>query len=95
VEPLPDGSRDVTAAVAVDSVAAATDGTVLRQRDAVARLGISAERPPLRLARSAPQEYAAALATATRAADLTAPGGLGDFYWVVSGGTEETGPVWG
>ncbi|HET6560647.1 MAG TPA: SAM-dependent methyltransferase [Marmoricola sp.] len=91
----PDGSRDVTAAVAVDAVAAATGGTVLRQREALALLGVSAERPPLSLARSAPQEYVAALATATRATDLTAPGGLGDFYWVISGGSHEPRPALG
>jgi SAM-dependent MidA family methyltransferase len=95
VELLPDGSRDVTAAVAVDSVAAATGGTVLRQSEALVQLGITGARPPLSLARSAPREYAAALATATRATDLTAPGGLGDFYWVVSGGSQEPGPLWG
>jgi SAM-dependent MidA family methyltransferase len=95
VEPLPDGARDVTAAVAVDSVAAAAGGTVLRQREALARLGVTAERPSPGLARTDPREYAAALATATRAADLTAAGGLGDFYWVVSGGSEETGTAWG
>jgi SAM-dependent MidA family methyltransferase len=90
-EVVPDGSRDVTAAVAVDAVAAATGGTVLSQREALARLGVSAERPPLALARSAPREYAAALAESTRATDLTAAGGLGDFYWVVSGGVQELG----
>jgi SAM-dependent MidA family methyltransferase len=93
--PVPDGSRDVTASVAVDAVAAATGGAVLRQREALAELGVSGERPPPALARSAPGEYAAALATATRAVDLTAPGGLGDFYWVVSGGSQGPAPSLG
>lgn len=83
---LPDGSRDVTAHVAVDAVAALRPGSlVLRQREALHALGVDAGRPALSLAAAAPREYAEALATATRAADLTAPGGLGDFYWVVSG----------
>lgn len=85
VDPVPDGSRDVTAAVAVDSVAAAVGGRVLRQREALAALGLSAERPPLSLATTDPGEYAARLARASRVADLTAAGGLGTFYWVVSG----------
>jgi SAM-dependent MidA family methyltransferase len=85
VEPLPDGSRDVTAAVAVDSVAARVGAELLRQREALAALGLSPARPPLDLATSAPQEYAARLARASQVADLTATGGLGDFYWVVSG----------
>jgi hypothetical protein len=95
VDVLPDGSRDVTAAIAVDAVAAASHGRVISQREALALLGVSAERPPLSLARSAPQEYAAALAATTRAADLTAAGGLGDFYWVVSGGSQEPGAALG
>jgi hypothetical protein len=92
---VPDGARDVTAGVAVDAIAAAAGGTVLSQREALARLGVTAARPPLSLARSAPLEYAAALADATRATDLTAPGGLGDFYWVVSGGAHEPGATLG
>jgi SAM-dependent MidA family methyltransferase len=95
VDVLPDGSRDVTAAVAVDAVAAASGGTVLTQREALALLGVTAERPPLSLAHSAPEEYAAALAASTRATDLTATGGLGDFYWIVSGGSQEPGAMLG
>lgn len=92
VDVRPDGSRDVTASVAVDAVAAATGGTVVRQREALSLLGLATGRPPLSLARSSPREYAEALATTTRATDLTAEGGLGDFYWVVSGGSEEPRP---
>ncbi len=79
-----DGSRDVTAHVAVDAVAARVGGRVLRQRELLARLGVSAERPPLSLATTDPVVYAHDLARSTVAADLLAPGGLGDFYWVVS-----------
>ena len=85
VDVLPDGSRDVTAPVAVDSVAQAVGGAVWRQRDALAALGVSGSRPPVRQATDSPREYVAALQRAGQAADLRAAGGLGDFYWVVSG----------
>ena len=85
VAPVPDGSCDVTAAVAVDSVAAAVGGRVLRQREALAELGLTAARPPLHEASTDPERYARQLARASQVGDLAAPGGLGDFYWVVSG----------
>lgn len=84
VEVLPDGSRDVTAHVAVDSVAARVGGQVISQREALRRLGVSGTRPDLALATSEPSTYVAELARATEAAELTAEGGLGDFSWVVS-----------
>jgi hypothetical protein len=84
VDLLPDGSRDVTAHVAVDSVADRVGGVVLRQRDALHRLGVSGARPDLGLATSDPAGYVAALSSATEAAELTAEGGLGDFHWVVT-----------
>jgi SAM-dependent MidA family methyltransferase len=84
VDVLPDGSRDVTAHVAVDAIAARVGGEVRRQRDVLSSLGVSGRRPELALATSDPAGYVRALATATEAAELTAPGGLGDFWWVVS-----------
>ena len=81
---LPDGSRDVTAVVAVDSVAAAAGGLVLSQREALRRLGVSSQRPPVAIAAEHPTAYVEALADAAAAAELTADGGFGDFYWVVS-----------
>lgn len=81
---LPDGSRDVTAHVAVDSVAVAVHGTVIGQRDALRLLGVDAARPALTLATEDPAAYVEALAGSATAADLTAVGGFGDFYWVVS-----------
>lgn len=81
---LADGSRDVTCDVAVDSVAAAVSGAVLRQREALAALGLDTSRPPLSLASSDPGAYAAALGRATEAAALTRIGGLGDYFWIVS-----------
>lgn len=85
VEVRADGSRDVTAHVAVDALAHACGGTVLRQRDALGALGMEASRPSLDLAHHDPPAYVRALERSTRAADLMASGGLGDFYWVVSG----------
>jgi SAM-dependent MidA family methyltransferase len=84
VDVLPDGSRDVTAHVAVDAVADRVGGEVRRQRDVLRGLGVSGARPDLALATSDPTGYVRALATATEAAELTAPGSLGDFWWVVS-----------
>jgi SAM-dependent MidA family methyltransferase len=84
VDVLPDGSRDVTAHVAVDAVADRVGGVVRRQRDVLHELGVSGERPDLGLATSAPAGYVRALAGATEAAELTAEGGLGDFFWVVT-----------
>ena len=84
VDVVPDGSRDVTAHVAVDSVASATGSRVLRQRDALAALGVHGGRPPLDLARTDPADYLRALSVAGEAGELVARGGLGDFWWLVS-----------
>lgn len=92
VRPVPDGGCDITAHVALDACAAAgdvRDGTagagsfVLKQREALHRLGVSGERPPLTLAVNDPASYVRALATAGEAAELTARGGLGDFGWLL------------
>ncbi len=84
VDVLPDGSRDVTAHVAVDAVAHRTGGTVLRQREALRALGVSGARPDLALATSDPGGYVRALSDAGEAAELTDETGLGGFSWVVS-----------
>jgi SAM-dependent MidA family methyltransferase len=84
VDVLPDGSRDVTAHVAVDAVADRVAGVVRRQRDVLHELGVSGGRPDLGLATSDPTAYVRALAEATEATELTAVGGLGDFCWVVT-----------
>ncbi|MEV6582846.1 SAM-dependent methyltransferase [Streptomyces sp. NPDC051582] len=82
VAPVPDGSCDVTAHVALD--ACAGEGAVLvPQREALALLGVSGARPPLPMASSDPAGYVRALARAGEAAELTARGGLGDFGWLV------------
>lgn len=78
-----DGTRDVTAHVAVDSAAAASGGRLVRQRDALIALGVDGGRPPIDLARSDPAAYVRALNRAGEAGELLARGGLGDFWWIV------------
>ncbi|WP_258028720.1 SAM-dependent methyltransferase, partial [Streptomyces fradiae] len=87
VPPVPDGTRDLTSHVALDACAAAASGPaeLLSQRDALRRLGVSGQRPPLALASSDPAAYVRALAGAGEAAELTARGGLGDFTWLLQG----------
>jgi SAM-dependent MidA family methyltransferase len=80
--PVPDGSRDITAHVALDACAL-PGARLLTQRDALRALGVTAGRPPLSLATTDPTAYVRALAGAGEAAELTAPGGLGDFGWLV------------
>jgi SAM-dependent MidA family methyltransferase len=87
---VPDGSRDLTAHVALDACAAAAaatagaTGTLLTtQRAALRALGVHGTRPPRELASADPPAYLAALARAGQAAELTDPGGLGGFGWLV------------
>ncbi|GGL06564.1 hypothetical protein GCM10010094_79140 [Streptomyces flaveus] len=80
--PVPDGSCDITAHVALDACAL-PGARLLTQRDALRALGVSGGRPPLSLASTNPTAYVRALAGAGEAAELTAPGGLGDFGWLV------------
>ncbi|MFF5982778.1 SAM-dependent methyltransferase [Streptomyces olindensis] len=80
--PVPDGSCDITAHVALDACAL-PGGRVLRQREALHALGVTGARPPLTLASTDPAAYVRALAGAGEAAELTAAGGLGDFGWLV------------
>jgi SAM-dependent MidA family methyltransferase len=83
--PVPDGSCDLTAHVALDACAMACalpGARLLSQRDALHALGVSGARPPLTLASTDPAGYVRALAGAGEAAELVAPGGLGDFGWL-------------
>ncbi|MFF6948824.1 SAM-dependent methyltransferase [Streptomyces iakyrus] len=80
--PVPDGSCDITAHVALDACAL-PGGRVLPQREALRTLGVTGARPPLTLASTDPAAYVRALASAGEAAELTASGGLGDFSWLV------------
>ncbi len=81
VPPVPDGSCDVTAHVALDACAG-PGSVLLTQREALTALGVSGARPPLALASTDPAGYVRALARAGQAAELTARGGLGDFLWL-------------
>ena len=83
VDVRPDGSRDVTAHVAVDAVADRVGGCLERQREALARLGVDGARPPLELATDDPPAYLQELSRAGEAGELRARGGWGDFWWVV------------
>lgn len=90
VRPVPDGSCDLTAHVALDACAAAVSVSVARasaeltdQRAALHRLGVGGDRPPLSLAATDPAGYVRELAAAGEAAELTARGGLGDFGWLL------------
>ncbi|MDT5037656.1 MAG: hypothetical protein QOE03_2841 [Micromonosporaceae bacterium] len=87
VQPTPDGSCDLTAHVAFDSVAAAgardVPPTLLTQRKALRALGATGGRPPLELATSDPATYVRRLAAAGLEAELTDPGGLGGHYWLI------------
>ncbi|MEU7963814.1 SAM-dependent methyltransferase [Streptomyces sp. NPDC049097] len=80
--PVPDGSCDITAHVALDACAL-PGARLLTQRAALHALGISGARPPLTLASTHPTAYVHALARAGAAAELTASGGLGDFGWLL------------
>jgi len=91
VTPVPDGSCDITAHVALDSCADATQSLGVRatlltsQRDALRSLGVSGERPPIDLATTDPVSYVQALATAAQAGELLDRSGLGGFGWLVQG----------
>ncbi|MFG2991117.1 SAM-dependent methyltransferase [Streptomyces sp. NPDC048257] len=82
VPPVPDGSCDVTAHVALDSCAG-PGAVLLTQREALTALGVSGARPPLALASADPVAYVRALSSAGEAAELTDRAGLGAFGWLV------------
>jgi SAM-dependent MidA family methyltransferase len=78
-----DGLHDITAHLAIDSIAAAAGGVIRRQRDVLRELGVDGARPPIEQARRDPAGYVQALSRSTADAELTASGGLGDYYWVL------------
>lgn len=108
VDPVPDGSCDLTAHVAMDSLLAATPSgqaggdpesepaIMLTQREALTDLlttsasvgGLDDSHPgslvPHELARTDPTAYLTRLARRAAWQTLTAPGGLGDFRWVLA-----------
>lgn len=77
-DPVPDGSCDITAHVALDALG----GTVTTQREALRALGVTAARPSQEFAREEPLRYLAQLSSAGEAAELLDPSGLGAFGWV-------------
>ena len=91
VRPAPDGSTDVTASVALDSLAAACSAVPGRSRatarcaqhEALRALGVSARRPDAALATTDAGDYLRALRSAGEGAELLDPGGLGGFGWVL------------
>jgi SAM-dependent MidA family methyltransferase len=89
VPPIPDGTRDITAHVAIDSAAAAGSAAaglpyrLVPQREALRSLGVDGTRPPLGLASTDPAGYVRALAAASAAAELTDRAGLGGHWWLL------------
>ncbi len=100
VRPIPDGSRDITAHVALDACAAAgiaagaTQTVLTTQRAALRALGLTGRRPPLSQADRDPAGYLTALRAAGEEAELTDPAGLGGFGWLVqAAGVPLPGPL--
>lgn len=95
---VPDGSRDITAHVALDSVAAAGEATgaastvLTTQRTILRTLGITSQIPPRSLATTDPAAYVAALSQTSEAAELLAKSGLGGFGWLVQSFDRELPP---
>lgn len=75
--PLPDGSTDLTAHVAMDAL---RPDDLRTQREVLRDLGVDGSRPPIGLASTDPAGYLAALSRASHASALTGPG-PGDFLW--------------
>lgn len=89
VAPVPDGSCDLTAHVAVDALAAATPAghggaEVMRQGAALDDLLGPLAAVEHALARTEPTAYLQLLAEQATRRALGAPGGLGDFWWVLA-----------
>jgi SAM-dependent MidA family methyltransferase len=93
VPPVPDGSCDLTADVAWDSLTAAGlammqhgahagEPRLVSQRVALAELGVDAARPPAPGEGDDPAAYLLALQRAAAAATLLDPGGLGGLAWL-------------
>jgi SAM-dependent MidA family methyltransferase len=100
VPAVPDGTRDITAHVALDACAAtgtaagAARTVLTTQRAALRELGLDARRPPLALAASDPAGYARALCEASQDAELVDATGLGGFGWLIQAvGIPMPGPL--
>lgn len=82
VAPVPDGSVNITAHVAVDSVAGAVGATATRQRESLLAQGVSGRLPDRELASTDAGAYAEALEAASDGGELLDPAGLGGFWWI-------------
>jgi SAM-dependent MidA family methyltransferase len=85
VQPVPDGSCDLTAHVAIDAAASAVVDRpywLVRQSEALRSLGLTGRRPSITLAHEDPGAYIRALADASVAAELTDVTGLGGHWWL-------------
>ena len=85
--PVPDGSCDLTAHVAMDTLDA---DELHRQRDLLRSLGLTGARPDHALAGTDPLGYLRALERAGAEAELARRGGFGDFWWALK---RVNGPV--
>jgi len=81
VPPVPDGTCDLTAHVAVDTLQA---DDVRTQREVLHDLLGPATLPPHALSRTEPTAYLRQLARANALATLTSNSGLGGFWWAMS-----------
>jgi SAM-dependent MidA family methyltransferase len=80
VDPVPDGSCDLTAHVAMDTLGA---DELHRQRDVLLFLGVDARMPEQSTAATDPVGYLRALERASVEARLLDRGGFGAFWWVL------------
>jgi SAM-dependent MidA family methyltransferase len=89
VAAVPDGSRDITAHVALDSCAeaglqaGATASRLTTQREALRALGVLGRRPHMKMASTNPTGYLRKLQRTGEEAELIDPAGLGGFGWLV------------
>lgn len=79
VHAIPDGTCDLTAHVALDSL----QGRLISQQDALRLLGVDATPPPRELSKTDPHGYLARLTEASSSAELLDRRGLGAYGWVV------------
>jgi len=80
VAPVPDGTCDLTAHVAMDTL---DHDDLLDQRTMLRGLGMDGRLPPHELAQRDPKGYLRALESASATGALTDPGGFGGFLWAV------------
>ncbi|PRY59298.1 SAM-dependent MidA family methyltransferase [Knoellia remsis] len=80
-DPRPDGTTDLTAHVAMDSLGA---DEVVTQRELVHRLGLAAATPDHARATTDPLGYVADFSRASTLHALTDGRGLGGFHWAIN-----------